>query len=538
MFAPAPRHHLPRFPLALGLAALLALPVVAARAQTAGPAADADAAQDERSCRDGALALYRDRCGVPAGTRAAAQATFEWDTLRGFGFEPGRVFELARAIPGDCPYVSFKTAIMSLDRQVDETTVSTGCTASPAASGSTRQGETVDASVFGSSEIELQERAFSLFFANCPVDRGSVFGLQVNEQWATLLELGHSPALIAQRAAILTPECQFTAFDAAILAMGLGNSAPVEPAPLLSLPDDDLAIAAGAGADHDAETRDDPDLLSDPEWATPDRVPPAGPAALMAIGTATYLGGFVAAAAPDESRVFYQGHPVRIALAANLMTVGIPTAVVGGVLLGKGYSEVDNPTNLETWRRAEAAKRLHLPYLIMGLLMTGTGVGMGVWGTPADEMARSGLWVIPLAGSSTLTAGLALSAMGDAAAADLFGRESSWDDAPGRLLLKAGVAFLAVGGGAAAVGGLLCMPFELAVGGDGTFSGRVALTGLPFLVAGVPMLVAGIQRIQRAEREHPGFSRAPGRRGPTLVAVAPLHDPRTGTTGLSMSWVF
>lgn len=531
----------PRVPLGWGLAVLLTLCPGAARGETTPPEAAAGDS-DAQTCRDGALALYRDRCGVPVGSRAAAQAEFEWDTLRGFGYEPGRMFELATTIPGDCPYISFKTAIMSLDRKVEKTTGGTDCVAvvpaeEPASAG-VAPAPTTGETELRAREAELQERAFDLFFENCPVDRGSAFGQQAPGQWNNLLKLGQSPARIAQLAALLTPDCQYTALDAAILAMGLQAPGAGDPKPLLPLNDDEWVndTSADGGGEGNGDTGEDLDLLAEPEWDIPDRVPAGAPAALMALGTGLYLGGFASAAVPDAGYL-HRGHPVRIALTVNLLTVGLPTAVAGGILLGRGYSEVDNPNNLETWRRAEIGKQLQLPYVIMGLAMTGTGVGMVVWGTPLDDMARSGEWLIPFAGISTLTAGLLLSAMGDAAAGELFGREHSWDDAPGRLLAKAGVAFMAVGGGAVALGGLVVMPFELAFNGDGSLASKLMLTGAPFLAAGVPMLIAGIQRSQRAERQYPGIART-DRPRPSLLGIAPLHDPHTGTTGLSMTWAF
>lgn len=529
-----------RVPALLCLVVLLALPWGAARGETVDlePATEGS---DAETCRGGALALYRDRCGVAVGSRAAAQAEFEWDTLRGFGYEPGRMFELATAIPTDCPYVSFKTAIMNLDRQVEKGPGTVDCVAAlPQESAGAGDPPPHAPGEVGHlpSEAELQERAFELYFENCPIDRGSAFGLQAPDQWNNLLRLGQSPARIAQLAALLTSECRFTAFDAAILAMALQDPGVGVPEPLLALEDDDLVDDAprDAGEGGTGPDGEGPDLLTQPEWKTPDRVPAGSPAALMALGTGMYLGGFVSAVAPGDG-VLYRGHPARIVLTVNLLTVGLPTAVGGGILLGRGYSEVDNPNNLETWRRAEFGKELQLPYVITGLAMTGTGVGMGVWGIPPGDMLDSGLWLIPFAGASTLTAGLLLSAMGDAAAGELFGREPSWDDAPGRLLMKAGVAFMATGGGALALGGLVVMPFELAFDGDGSFAGKLMLTGAPFLVAGVPMLIAGIQRTQRAERRYPGIART-GRPRPALLGIAPLHDPHTGTTGMTMTWSF
>lgn len=264
----------------------------------------------------------------------------------------------------------------------------------------------------------------------------------------------------------------------------------------------------------------------------------AGPSVLTALGGGLTIGGVVLAAAPDvPGQPLWRGHPVRIALTANLLTTGIPTFVVGMVQTGVGTSAVDDVRYLAAWRRASAAKALHLPYLLTGMVMTSVWMAFAVHGENAQWIADERVYLLPIAGVATLSTGLGLAAMGDSASAELYGHESGWDDKPGRLLLKSGVAFVAAGGVAVALGGITFMPLELTFGGDGSFSSRVMLTGLPFLIAGVPMMLAAIQRCQYAERQHPGISSA-DRPRPRLMGVAPLHDPRTRTYGLSASWSF
>ena len=264
----------------------------------------------------------------------------------------------------------------------------------------------------------------------------------------------------------------------------------------------------------------------------------AGPTALTALGGGLTLGGVILASAPDvPGQPLWRGHPTRIALTANLLTTGIPTFVTGLVLAGKGSSEVADVRYLGAWQRAKAAKVLHLPYLLTGMVMTSAWLTVAVHGGNARWIADDRVFLLPVAGVATLVTGLALAASGDQASAELYGHEPGWDDEPGRLLLKSGVAFVAAGGATVALGGLTFMPLELSLGGDGAFSSRVMLTGLPFLIAGVPMLLAGIQRCQIAERQHPGVSRVDHPQ-PRLLGVAPIHDPRTKTVGLSAAWSF
>lgn len=290
-----------------------------------------------------------------------------------------------------------------------------------------------------------------------------------------------------------------------------------------------LAIVGCAGAAAADTTREEGDL---------EGILDVGPAALTAVGGGLTIGGVVLAAAPDvPGQPLWRGHPVRIALTANLLTTGIPTFVVGMVQTGVGTSAVDDVHHLAAWRRASSAKALHLPYLLTGMVMTSVWMSFAVHGENAELIADERLYLLPIAGVATLATGLGLAAMGDSASAELYGHESGWDDKPGRLLLKSGVAFVAAGGVAVALGGITFMPLELTFGGDGSFSSRVMLTGLPFLIAGVPMMLAAIQRCQYAERQHPGISRA-DRPRPRLMGVAPLHDPRTRTYGLSASWSF
>ena len=287
------------------------------------------------------------------------------------------------------------------------------------------------------------------------------------------------------------------------------------------------ALFAGTAAAHTTDGGEDLDLVSI-----------AGPTALTALGGGLTIGGVVLASAPDVPyQPLWRGHPVRIALTANLLTTGIPTFVTGLVLAGKGTSEVDDLRHLAAWRRAKAAKILHLPYLLTGMVMTSVWMSIAVHGENARWIADERVYLLPIAGVATMATGLGLAAMGDQASAEVYGHESGWDDKPGRLLLKSGVAFVAAGGVAVALGGIAFMPFELSLGGDGDFSSRVMLTGLPFLIAGVPMMLAGIQRCQVAERQHPGISRV-DRPRPRLLGVAPMHDPKTKTVGLSASWSF
>ncbi len=265
-----------------------------------------------------------------------------------------------------------------------------------------------------------------------------------------------------------------------------------------------------------------------------DAAPPGSAAAATGIGAGLVAGGMVVAGLPDRTgEPLYRSHPVRIALTANLLAVGIPTLVTGSAQLGVGYREVGNPAHLETWRRASAAKVLHLPYLISGMVMNIAWLSIVLHNPGATFIGEERTFLLPIAGVASMATGLGLAATGDAAAAELWGSDGGWDDAPGRLLLKSGVALWATGAAGMIIGGALLMPLEASFGGDGSMGGRVMLTAAPFLAAGVPMTLAGAARVNRA-----GGVAARGRpgRGPTLIGFAPLGEP--DVRGLSATWIF
>jgi hypothetical protein len=275
----------------------------------------------------------------------------------------------------------------------------------------------------------------------------------------------------------------------------------------------------------------------EPPWLDPEPVPPGSAAGLTAIGGGLIAGGFVLAGAADGAGIArHRGHPVRVALMANLLATGIPSAVTGTIQLAHGSRGVANPANVETWRRATAGKALHMPYVITGIAMNVAWLSIVLHFPGEDFIWQEGTYLLPIAGLATLSTGLALAAAGDSAAARLYGRDGEWDDKPGRLLLKSGIAMLATGGAGLVIGGLLCMPFELSFSGDGSFSARIMLTGMPFVLAGIPMTIAGALRCKRADRDQPLVESRTQRRRPVLVGIGPMGGDRTH--GLTASWVF
>lgn len=69
--------------------------------------------QPETSPRNEAVAYYVHRCVRGDSASAVDDAQREWDELIDEGREPSSVLEAARAIPQDCSYPSFRTAVLA-----------------------------------------------------------------------------------------------------------------------------------------------------------------------------------------------------------------------------------------------------------------------------------------------------------------------------------------------------------------------------------------------------------------------------------------
>ncbi len=90
------------------IAALAALMICA-------PAVAEEVAEDPK---EPSLALYLDRCQDGGDEADATRASTDWDGLLNMGYTAEDLARIAEAIPEDCTFISFRTAAMSLAREL------------------------------------------------------------------------------------------------------------------------------------------------------------------------------------------------------------------------------------------------------------------------------------------------------------------------------------------------------------------------------------------------------------------------------------
>lgn len=103
---------------------LALIPLVTLALAAAAPPAHAAAADqsadtiDEDVHQTAALGLYYERCDVEPGSARERYAKSDWEQLVASGSDPARLLEIAEAIPADCSYISFKSAILATEREL------------------------------------------------------------------------------------------------------------------------------------------------------------------------------------------------------------------------------------------------------------------------------------------------------------------------------------------------------------------------------------------------------------------------------------
>jgi hypothetical protein len=95
----------------------LAMVVLGILLLTLAPGA-AGAVEGDPDPRELALAIYVDRCGIEPGSPQLQYSASDWDSLVSMGREPAWILEIARVIPADCSYVSFRSAILATERDL------------------------------------------------------------------------------------------------------------------------------------------------------------------------------------------------------------------------------------------------------------------------------------------------------------------------------------------------------------------------------------------------------------------------------------